>query len=71
MYHLKVLVWFEWVDSGSNWADGISRLFEKDPFASAHGFYTSEMSFEQALWSVTFEQFWTSSQRLGEELALG
>ena len=38
---LQTRVWFEWVESKSNWADGSSRLLEADPWVHKHGFSVS------------------------------
>ena len=41
--HARVSIWMEFVDSGGNWADGISRDLGEDAFARAHGFHTANM----------------------------
>ena len=42
MYHFQAEVWYDWVESAANWADGISRLFGADPFVAANGFVVAE-----------------------------
>ena len=39
---LRCRIWIEYVDSDSNRADGIIRLYAEDPFAKDHGFTTRE-----------------------------
>ena len=41
--HARVSIWMEFVDSGGNWADGISRDLGEDAFARAHGFHIASM----------------------------
>ena len=41
---LQVKVWVEYVDSGANWSDGISRSFEKDRFVMEQGFKVRELT---------------------------
>ena len=45
----NVRVWYEFVESEANWADGISRLLDFDPFAQNHGFQTRSVPFDCAL----------------------
>ena len=54
-----VHVWFEFVDSKSNWADGISRELDKDPFAIKHGYEIGEVSIPRDLWKVTAKELWS------------
>eukprot|EP00972_Heterocapsa_arctica_P031952 4706337-Heterocapsa_arctica.AAC.1 len=37
-YKYDISIWFEFVDSQSNWSDGVSRLYFDDPFAASQGF---------------------------------
>ena len=37
MYHFNITVWWEFVDSESNYIDGISRDLEADAWARHHG----------------------------------
>eukprot|EP00972_Heterocapsa_arctica_P079823 11761337-Heterocapsa_arctica.AAC.1 len=39
-FHWSFHIWFEFVDSEGNWADGISREKGEDRFAAQHGFNT-------------------------------
>ena len=40
---LQAKVWVEYVDSGANWSDGISRSFAKDAFVIKQGFAVREL----------------------------
>ena len=63
-FHLDCSVWFEWVDSGSNWADGVSRLMELDPFAAEHGFAFREMKQPASWWSADLAEVWGEASRV-------
>ena len=43
LYELNTRVWWEWVESKSNWSDGASRLFLGCPWAAKHGFALREL----------------------------
>ena len=45
--HARVSVWMEFVDSGGNWSDGISRELGEDVFAREQGFHTASMEASQ------------------------
>ena len=49
-YHLDLQVWFEWVDSDSNWSDGVSRDMADDALAAELGFSLREMRQPDAAW---------------------
>jgi hypothetical protein len=63
-YHLQAEVWFEWVESKANWADGISRLFGADPFVAANGFTVAaarpDVSWANEAWS----QLWYRAEAM-------
>ncbi len=63
-YRFQVRVWIEYVDSESNWSDGISRLFAADAFAAAHGFSTALMQPDISWLRATPHQLWTRSRLL-------
>jgi hypothetical protein len=69
-YHLDVRIWFEWVDSDSNWSDGVSRLFEADELAQQLGFQLSPMDQPAAEWGLSWLEMWRYAQSATEELAL-
>ena len=62
-YHLDCAIWLEWVDSDSNWADGVSRLYANDPFAKTHGFSLSEMPFPELPFDGEWQEIWDQVQR--------
>ena len=70
-FHLDCGIWLGWVDSESNWSDGLSRLLDKDPFARKHGFATEGLTPEVAWWYSPLDQVWGRVARLCEERALG
>ena len=49
MYALDMWIYFEWIESDSNWSDGISRSGLKDEWQAANGFYSSHCPFLAAL----------------------
>ena len=63
-FHLDCSVWFEWVDSGSNWSDGVSRLLERDPFAADHGFKLQKMRQPDSWWAADLAEVWDESSRV-------
>ena len=38
LFSLQTWMYFEWIQSKSNWADGVSRYGEQDPWHKRHGF---------------------------------
>ena len=70
-YHLDCGIWLEWVDSESNWSDGLSRDLADDLFVKEHHFETEEVFPEVAWWNLPLAEVWNRISRLGEEQALG
>ena len=68
-YHLQADLWFEWVDSESNWADQISRLFEADPVSRRLGFVTSRIELDMSWWSQDWTAVWRRTESLGVSVA--
>ena len=62
-YRLNCSVWLEWVDSESNWSDGLSRDLAEDPFVSEHGFRTLEIFPELAWWNQPLSEVWKEIAR--------
>ncbi len=62
-YHLDVQVWFEWVDSDSNWSDGVSRDLASDPFAAELGFRLQQMREPEAAWQQDWLPLWQYAER--------
>ena len=49
-YPCQTHIWIEWIDSDSNWADGISREYGKDEWLLRHHFVASERKLDAAWW---------------------
>ncbi len=62
-WHLRIQVWFEWVDRGSKWSDGVSREFDLDDFAGRHGFELVEMRQPSDEWSSSWRELWSFAAR--------
>jgi len=52
MGRLCTRVWFEYVESHSNWSDGISRLLSADPFCAKHSFALRQAFVPAWPWTV-------------------
>jgi hypothetical protein len=63
-YQLGCSVWLEWVDSESNWSDGLSRDLANDAFVVEHGFETRETFPELAWWNQPLAEVWKRISRL-------
>lgn len=50
LYHLHSSLWFEWVQSKSNWSDGISRDGFRDKFVKDYSFQCHESTVPILLW---------------------
>ena len=62
-FELRARVWLEWVDSKSNWADGISREFANDEFVQKHGFQVREVTADVRWWHANLENLWQRARR--------
>ena len=49
---LQVRVWFEYVESASNWSDGVSRELDQDPWAKDNGFPVAMAQVPQWPWTT-------------------
>ena len=49
-------LWMEYVESASNWADGISRKLGEDPWAAAHKFTTREEKIPVWPWTTPMDE---------------
>jgi hypothetical protein len=49
LFAMQIWMYFEWVESQSNWADGISREALKDAWHQRHGFAASTCTFPAAV----------------------
>ena len=69
-FHLQVTVWFEYVDSASNWADSISRELDKSQWTIEQGFQIKQVHIPVSLWQVELPEAWRLIQdwsSVGEE----
>ena len=64
-YRLRAHIWLEFVDSGSNWADGISRDYDQDTFSREHGFSTRRVYLDMSWATKQYDDLWTDCKRLG------
>ena len=69
-YHRKAEIYFEWVDSKSNWSDGISRDFGNDPVARRLGFTTSPLHLDMSWWQLSSVELWQCAEDLCHGLPL-
>ena len=53
---LHARAWWEYIESAANWADGASRLLEKDPFVYKFGFHTRRGSVPSWPWTVAADR---------------
>ena len=63
-YHLDTQVWLEWVDSDSNWVDGVSRDFDQDQLAKKLGFSLQFMVCDMEWWGEDWGSLWRTTERL-------
>ena len=49
LFAIQIWMYFEWVKSKSNWADGISREALEDEWYQRHGFVSSTCTFPSAV----------------------
>ena len=52
LFSLHCNMWFEWVQSKSNWTDGISREGFADPFVQEFGFTCHQVAVPHLLWQL-------------------
>jgi hypothetical protein len=65
-YSIDVQVWFEFVDSASNWADGISRHFEADEFVRSRGIPVERIAKPFSWLRATVGEMWQQSLSLSK-----
>ena len=61
---LQTRVWFEWVESKANWADGSSRLLEADPWVQKHGFEVARAGVPTWPWEALPQDRVTAAKEL-------
>ena len=54
MFSLRVWIYFEWIESKANWADGISRQGAGDLWLRRHAFAVGSCAVHLALWRLPF-----------------
>ena len=54
LFKLNARIWYEWVDSGSNPTDGLSRLGLHDPWTKAQGWNLRSFDFPHKLLPASF-----------------
>ena len=59
--YLRTRVWFEYIESDSNWADGASRKLLEDDWSVSHGCKLTQ--FLGLFWRK-HQNFWTSLRRI-------
>ena len=59
---LRVRIWWEYVQSKSNWSDGASRLLEACPWARRHNFSLVEETLPDWPWLCPISDFLVSLQ---------
>ena len=62
-YWFEVHVWFEFVDSASNFSDGISRNLSEDAFCKFLGTAPEECQAQAWMWGDSLPQVWASFKR--------
>ena len=58
-YKAKALVWYEFVESKSNFADGISRKLQECEFCKRHSIPTDPIAVPQEWWSKPLKEVYT------------
>ncbi len=69
-FHLRVSIWFEWVDGGSNWSDDLSREFDQDELSVKLGFSPVEVRADNSWWQRPWEELWYRTAWLLKDQAL-
>ena len=55
-------IWVEYVDTDSNWSDGISREFGDDPFARVEHFEARRVNFDLSCVGRSYGDLWRHSK---------
>ena len=64
MFNLDCQVWIEWVDSDSNWSDGISREFDADEWIKKHNFPAVPVELDMEWWLCDYTDVWRAARAL-------
>ena len=54
LFGLNCFMYFDWIESDSNWADGISRVGLADDWLQRHAFVGRSAQVHLALWQLPF-----------------
>jgi hypothetical protein len=65
-FRADIDIWWEYVDSKSNWADGISRDLGNCPWAASRGFITREYEVQPSIWDGELEAAWQLAKSVTE-----
>jgi hypothetical protein len=57
-YRRSVGLWFEYVDSESNWSDGVSRELENDKWCRSHCIPVRRIGIDLDLWRISLKEAW-------------
>ena len=66
-FHLETDIWFEWVDSGSNWADDLSRHLDRCEFSRSLGFRPVQIDDPFFRWHLAWIDLWNELRGLTKE----
>ncbi len=66
-FHLETDIWFEWVDSGSNWADDLSRHLDRCEFSRSLAFCPVQIDSPFLQWHLDWTKLWAELRRLTVE----
>ena len=69
-FHLRCRFRFEWVDSGSNWSDDLSRDLGQDKLSRNLGFQPRPIEQDTTWWSQPWLELWYEAARLMKDRAL-
>ncbi len=57
-YEIRCRVWFEFISSEQNWADGVSRYGSEDAFAAEHRIRVQGLTLEDKWWRLQLREAW-------------
>ena len=63
-FRAGVDIWWEYVDSKSNWADGVSRDLGACPWAAQRGFRTQAYPIPVQIWEGDLQAAWSFAKSL-------
>ena len=69
-FHLDCQLWFEWVDSDSNWSDDLSRHLAGDTLSQELGFTPEPITQDSVWWQLPWLSLWHEVARRVKDQAL-